>query len=77
MKRPCRKRDRNALYCLMYGGSTKRASKMFLSNKQNRRMPARARKKAWKELKADFEQFCKLAMESGPAIEPKLKVVLL
>lgn len=50
MKRPCKKRDRDVLYALMYGVSANRAFKMFMRNKQNSRMPARARKKAFEAL---------------------------
>lgn len=40
-----RKRNRNVVYALMYGAGKKTATKIFLRNKQNRRMPARLRKK--------------------------------
>lgn len=40
-----RKRNRNVVYALMYGAGKKTATKIFLRNKQNRRMPARFRKK--------------------------------
>lgn len=40
-----RKRNRNVVYALMYGAGKKTATKIFLRNKQNQRMPARLRKK--------------------------------
>lgn len=52
MKRqlPWKKRDRAVMYSIFYGGSKNRARAVFFSNKQNRRMHARAAKKEFNRL---------------------------
>lgn len=69
------RRLRPTLYGMMYGAGPRRSWIVFLANKQNRRMPARLRKKLFNKLKADFDAFCELAWAKPEAVfEPKLEV---
>jgi hypothetical protein len=45
-----KKRNRNVVYAVSYGAGKKTARRIFLQNKQNRRMPARQQKKVLNEL---------------------------
>lgn len=62
-----KKRNRNVLYAMMYGAGPRTASRLFMQSKQNRRMPARARKKMFNKLKSDFDIFCAMTWDTSKA----------